>query len=68
MENKTTTFLKTDNNIIINEAAEKWVKKMNECMNVCIKSEGCTSFMNHTHSICKKYNPDSYEKLNKHFD
>jgi hypothetical protein len=66
MENKTTTFLKTDDNIIINEAAVKWVKKMNECMNVCIKSEGCT--MNHTHSICKKYNPDSYEKLNKHFD
>jgi hypothetical protein len=45
-------------------------KKMNDCLEVCIKVRGCT--MNgkggDTHKICKINNPDSYNKLNKHFE
>ena len=68
MENNP-TFLRTDNNIIINEKCIRWVKKMNECLHVCMKSDGCDKLeISSTHKICKENTPDSYNKLNKHFD
>ena len=44
MENKITnvSYLKTDNNKIISEQHIRWVKKMNDCLEVCIKSTGCS--------------------------
>jgi len=66
MENNNTKFIKTDNNIIINEKAIVWVKKMNDCLDVCIKSDGCTHGIN-THRICKLNSPEGYSKLNKFF-
>ena len=68
MENTNTTanvYLKIDNNKIINEKHIKWVKKMNDCLEVCTKSIGCSIF--DTHRICKSNTPDSYDKLNAHF-
>jgi hypothetical protein len=38
----TVLFLKTDDNKIINQADIKWVKKMDECLEVCTKYDGCT--------------------------
>jgi hypothetical protein len=68
MENqKTFSYLKTDNKKIISEKHIRWVKKMSECLEVCTKSVGCDS-NGDTHKICKLNNPDSYNKLNKHFD
>jgi hypothetical protein len=61
-----TNFIKTDNNKIINEKCIRWVKKMDECLEVCIKSDGCRDGVN-THKICKLNNPNSYEKLNRLF-
>jgi hypothetical protein len=63
MENQ---YLKSDDNKIINEKAIKWVKKMSDCLEVCTKLSGC-SIIGDTHRICKANNPESYDKLNKHF-
>lgn len=60
-------FLKVDNNRIINEATIRWVQKMNECLEVCTKQDGCITSV-HTHKICKVNSPESYHKLNKHFE
>ena len=62
------TYLKTDDDKIINETCIIWVKKINECLDVCTKSIGCHGDFVDTHKICKKNNKDSYDKLNKHFE
>lgn len=59
-------FIKTDNNKIINLSCIKWVKKLDECMEICTKGDGC--YVGDTHKLCKINNPESYDKLNKHFD
>jgi hypothetical protein len=66
MNNNTVSYIKTDKNIIINEKCIKWVQKMDECLEICTKSDGCSPGLN-THRLCKINNPDSYEKINKHF-
>ena len=66
MENNNTLYLKTDDNKIIKEHYIRWVKKMSECLEVCMRSNGCSGDRD-THRICKLNNPDSYNRLNKHF-
>jgi len=66
MENIYPSYIKTDDNKLINEVHIRWIKKMNECLEVCTKSNGCISGQN-THSICKRNSSTSYEKLNKLF-
>ena len=41
---------------------------MNDCLEVCAKSTGCSLRGGDTHRICKFNNIDSYNKLNKHFE
>lgn len=67
MKNKKTLYLKTDDNKIVNKTHIRWVKQMSECLEVCIRSNGCTGDRD-THRICKLYNPDSYNALHKHFE
>jgi hypothetical protein len=64
----TARYLKTDEHTIISERHIKWVKKMGECFEVCTKSTGCDIEHGDTHTICKQYNPDSYNKLNIYFE
>ncbi len=66
MENKT-IYINTDDNKVINEKYIRWVKKIGDCMEVCSKSNGCV-LKTGTHTICKMYNLDSYNKLNKLFE
>jgi hypothetical protein len=70
MENNNFTignsYIKTDDNKIINEIHIRWVKKMSDCLQVCTKSIGCDTV--DTHKICKSNNIESYNKLNKHFE
>jgi predicted nucleic acid-binding Zn ribbon protein len=66
--NKTAVYYKTDDNRIIHEKCIRWVKKMNECLEVCIKTSGCYTLGEDTHKICKINTPDSYNKLNQHFE
>jgi hypothetical protein len=68
MENKKQSFITTDDNKIINERYIRWVKKMNECLNICTKANGCNVSGADTHKICKLNSLDSYNKLNKYFE
>lgn len=63
---KTNTYVKMDDNTIVNESCIRWVTKVSECLEVCSKPTGCAVGVD-TRRICKLYNPLSYEKLNKHF-
>ena len=60
------SFLQTDENKIINEKCIRWVKKMEECLYICTKSDGCS--INNTHKICKNMNETNYNKINKYFE
>lgn len=60
-------FLKTDDNRIINSDYIRWVKKMGDCLEVCVKSKGCNIIRGDTHRICKLNNPTSFNKLNDLF-
>ncbi len=62
------SYLKTDDNGIINEKCIRWVKKIGDCLEICTKSTGCSVKEGDTHKICKVYNAHSYDKLNKHFE
>jgi hypothetical protein len=66
MDNRV-SFIKTDEQRIINEKCIKWVKKMDECLYICTKSDGC-AHPNEMHKLCKNINPDSYKKLNRFFE
>jgi hypothetical protein len=68
MENNQISYIKTDNNIIINEKSIRWVHKMYDCLEVCLKSTGCNIKNKDTVRICKINNLDSYNRLNKHFE
>jgi len=68
MENYKTLYFKTDDNKIINEKSITWVKKMSECLEICVKASGCKGNDIDTHKICKLNNLDSYNKLNKYFE
>ena len=59
-------FIKADNNKIINEKCIKWVRKMDDCFDICTKGDGC--YIGDTHKVCKINNPESYERLNKYFE
>jgi hypothetical protein len=61
------TFIKTDNGVLINKEAIRWMQNINECLEVCIKTTGCMPHLD-THRICKAKSPESYAKLHKHFE
>jgi hypothetical protein len=63
-----TKWCKADDNKIINEACIRWAKKMDECIMVCTKSDGCSEYRRNLHSICKINNPESYNKMIKLFE
>ena len=58
------TFIKTDD-AIIKEACIKWIKKRDECLYICTKSNGC--YPSNTHKVCKSNSFESYEKFNSYF-
>lgn len=68
MENQN-HYIKTDKNALLNEKAIVWVKKMNECLEVCMKTTGCSThpYLKDTHTICQIHSPKDYAKLNAYF-
>jgi hypothetical protein len=66
MESKQ-SYIKSDDNTIINEKCIIWVKKMSDCLEVCAHPDGCILDEN-THKVCKLNSLDSYNKLNKYFE
>ncbi len=62
------TYIKADNNILINEKCISWVAQMDECLIICTKKDGCDiRDKRTTHKICKINNPDSYDKFMPNF-
>ena len=61
MEN--THFIKADDNKVINAKAIVWIQKMDDCLEVCSKINGC-ELEKGTNKICKFNTPDSYNRLN----
>lgn len=59
-------YLKTDKNQIINETAIRWVLKVDECMKICTRANGCGVDSN-THNVCKNITPRTYNYLNRFF-
>lgn len=59
-------YIRVDNNKIINMSCIKWVKKLDDCLAICTKGDGC--YAGDTHPLCKVNNPKSYDRLNKHFE
>jgi len=66
MDPKPITYIKADDNQVINEKYIRWIKKMGNCLEVCTKTDGCV-IKRDTHTICKLYSVESYNRLNKHF-
>jgi len=66
MEPREVVYIKLNDNTMINENCIRWVRKMNECLQICTLSVGCND--SNTHTICKKDNVNSYNKLNKLFE
>lgn len=67
MENTYVRYIKVDDNKIINERCIRWVKKIDECLEICTRNDGCSVHAN-THKLCKINNNDSYMYLNAHFN
>ena len=65
--NNNPLFIKADDNVILNMKCIRWVKKMDECLQICSKSDGC-SWNGDTRKICKINNADSYRRLNRYFE
>ena len=68
MDNKidNKNFIKADGNTMINIKYIRWVKKIDECLQICTKSNGCDKYS--IHDLCKYSNYDNYIKLNKLFE
>jgi len=64
---KKENFIKTDDNKVVNQECIRWVKKMNKCMQVCTKPDGCILKLT-TQTVCKNKNEESYNKLNELFE
>ncbi len=60
------SYIKSDNNTLINEKCIIWVKNWGECLEVCTNDDD--RLYQNTHKICKSNNLDSYNKLNKYFE
>jgi hypothetical protein len=68
MEEKRETFVKTDDNSVVNIKSITWIKKMDDCLAVCAKNNVSSVANGNIHKICKTSNIDSYTKLNKYFE
>lgn len=63
------SYIRADGNKIINEKCIRWVVKMDECLEICAKPNGCyiDKKSKDTITLCRINNPNSYDKFNKWF-
>jgi hypothetical protein len=61
-------FIVADDDTIISRKSIIWIKRIEECMYICTKSNGCNSSnLNDTHKVCRINNPTSYNTINNQF-
>lgn len=62
------TYIKTDENVVVNEKYIRWIKKVDECMEICSRFNGCSlETSKHNLRVCKLNNPDSYKRMEQLF-
>ena len=61
-----TRFERISKSRIINPDKIQWIDTSDKCLELCMKSNGCTK-MDNTHTFCEKHNPKFYEELTKNF-
>lgn len=54
-------YMKTDSNIFINKKYIKWIKEINNCLEIYTKSN--CSYSNDTDKICKNNNLEDYNNI-----
>ena len=66
---KSPRYINLSHDVIVKEAAIRWVKQYNDCLYVCAKSEGCSYDpnamfgMSGTLSVCRKNDRVNYDSL-----
>ena len=63
----TNHYIQTDSDKLINEACIKWIRKIDGCLEICTKSNGCNIHAKDRHVICKNNTPESYHYLHDNF-
>ena len=66
MSSNKVSYIKINDDTILNESCIRWIKKVDECLEICAKPVGCSVGIN-THKVCNQGNPDTYLKLNNNF-
>ena len=61
MDNNKIIYIKVDDNKLINQNKIRWIKKLDDCLEICLKSNGCSldNRGTNTHKLCKINNLDS---------
>ena len=67
MDKDENSYIKSDDNKLINEQCIRWIKKANDCYVICDNLNGCKEKQKDIHKVCKLENPDNYNKLNQWF-
>ena len=62
------SYIKSDDNTIINEKCIIWIKRWGDCLEVSTTHPNDNKLYQNTHTICKSTSLHSYNKLNKHFE
>ena len=57
------TYIKVTNDKLINQQSITWIRRIEECIYICAKSDGC-DLEKSTHKID---NPSGYNRVNKLF-
>jgi hypothetical protein len=69
-KDRNSNLLPISDELILNATHIKWIRKYNDCMHICMKSNGCNNLLidNDTHKVCANSNSDlemkTYKKLN----
>lgn len=63
-------FIKISDDEVINQTAIKWMKKMDECIEICINDDCGVTFSGYpyTKHVCQFSNKELFNILNRHFD
>lgn len=59
-------YIKVSNDKLINQNAITWIRRIEECMYICTRSDGC-DLVKSTHKICKFDNPTGYNRVDNLF-
>lgn len=60
------SYIKVTNDKLINQQSITWIRRIEECMYICTRTDGC-DLEKTSHKICKFDNPSGYNRVNRLF-